>query len=204
MEWALQPGWAIAARTPSKSMDALSGFTDAELVTRARRGHPDAYGELVRRYQTRVFNIAYRLVGNSQDALDLAQDAFVRGYNALDTFDVERPFAPWIYRIVTNLALNWLKHSRTPVVSLAVPTGDAEEWMTPDDSTDPERVYLASERQAQLRRAILALPPHYRAVIELRHFQEQSYEEIGAVLNLPLSDVKSQLFRARQLLRRNL
>src|SRR5712691_3233347 len=84
---------------------ALDRLTDGELVYLTLNGQPDAYGELVRRYQARVYNIALRMVGDRQDALDLAQDCFVRAYDALRTFDRTRPFAPWINRMVTNLAL---------------------------------------------------------------------------------------------------
>ena len=90
-------------------MDALTHTDDAQLVAQALNGRADAYGELVRRHQRTVYNAAYRLVGNAPDALDLAQEAFLRAYHALDTFDAARPFAPWIHTIVTRLALNLLE-----------------------------------------------------------------------------------------------
>ena len=187
-------------------MDLWAGLDDHELVTLARNGDPEAYGALVRRYQAHVFNTAYRLIGEQQEALDVAQEALVRGYNALDSFDVARPFGSWIGRIATNLALNWLQRRRVKTISLASATGEqcGEEHVLdlPDYDAEPERVYLARERQARLRGAILALPPRYRVVIELRHFQELSYEAIAETLDIPLSDVRSHLFRARQLLRR--
>jgi RNA polymerase sigma factor (sigma-70 family) len=158
---------------------------------------------LVRRHQSAVYNIAYRLVGEQQTALDLAQESFVRAFSALDSFDRARPFAPWINRIATNTALNWLERKRVPTVPLE--RDDTDRTLEiPDESNEPARVFLASEQNAQVRRAILGLPPRQRAVIELRHFQELSYEEIAATLGIALSDVKSDLFRARQQLRRSL
>jgi RNA polymerase sigma-70 factor (ECF subfamily) len=187
-------------------MDSWAGLADHQLVARALSGRPDAYGELVRRYQGSVYNIAYRLVGERQEALDLAQEAFVRAYGRLDSFDQSRPFGPWIGRIATNAALNWLQRRRVATVSLAqgppAAGDDQAERDLPDYSAEPEQVYLAGERQALIRGAILALPPHYRAIVELRHFQDRSYEEIAQALGIPLSDVKSHLFRARRLLRK--
>jgi RNA polymerase sigma-70 factor (ECF subfamily) len=189
-------------------MESWAALADHQLITRVLSGQPDAYGELVRRYQAAVYNAAYRLVGDQQDALDLAQEAFVRAYSALGSFDMARPFAPWINRVAVNTALNWLQRRRVPTVPLARGPASAPEanteWQLADDSAEPERVYLAAEQQAQLRMAILALPPHYRAVVELRHFQDRSYEEIAETLGISLSDVKSHLFRARRLLRERL
>jgi RNA polymerase sigma-70 factor (ECF subfamily) len=184
-------------------MNSFQNASDNELVAQTRGGQPDAYGELVRRHQSAVYNIAYRLVGERQTALDLAQESFVRAFRALDSFDVERPFAPWIHRIATNTALNWLARPRAPTVPLE--RDDAKHTLEiPDESNEPERVVMASERSARVRRAILALPPRQRAVIELRHFQDLSYDEIATALGIPLSDVKSDLFRARRQLRQSL
>jgi RNA polymerase sigma-70 factor (ECF subfamily) len=189
-------------------MESWAALADRQLVTLALSGRADAYGELVRRHQSAVYNAAYRLVGDRQEALDLAQDAFVRAQGALDSFDPARPFGPWICRIAVNTALNWLQRRRVPTVPLAGgAVGQADEGRElslADDTSEPERVYLAAERQALLRGAILALPPNYRAVVELRHFQDLSYDEIAAALNIPLSDVKSHLFRARRMLRERL
>jgi len=184
-------------------MDTWDNFPDQRLTALTLKGSQDAFGELVRRYQTTMFNIAYRLTGDRQEALDLAQEAFVNAYRALAGYEVSRPFAPWLYRIVTNLALKWLARRNAPELPLANGEEGDEQAAhdVPDISTEPERLYLSGEQQARLRGAILALAPRYRAVIELRHFQELSYDEIAAALNMRLSDVKSQLFRARRQLR---
>ena len=167
---------------------------DRDLVLRARRGETAAFGELVRRHQTTVFNVCYRLLGERREAEDLAQEAFLRAYARLETFDPERPFAPWMRRVAANLCLNRL-------ATLPAPQPEVDEERDPDDpARAPEAVVEARERQDVLRAALAALPPHYRAVIELRHYQELSYEQIAEALRLPLSDVKSHLFRARKLL----
>ena len=167
---------------------------DRALVVRTRRGEVDAFGELVRRYQTSVFNVCYRLLGEAREAEDITQEAFIRAYQRLETFDIERAFGPWIRRVGTNLCYNHLQRRRPPQVSLEderdLPLGSGEDT--------PENKLEASSRSEMLRRAILELPPPYRVVIELRHFQEMSYAEIAETLDAPISQVKSHLFRARK------
>lgn len=187
-------------------MDPWAGVDEPQLITRAQAGQAEAYGELVRRHQTRVYSALVRMVGDRQDALDLAQEAFVRAYEAIGSFTPGRPFGPWIARVAANLALNWLQRRRLPTVALEPddPEAPGAARSPPDYAYEPERAYLSAEREAQIRSAIASLPPHYRAVIELRHFQELPYETIAATLNIPLSDVKSHLFRARQQLRQRM
>ncbi len=168
--------------------------TDRDLAIRARRGDAEAFGELVRRYQGSVFNVCYRLLGERREAEDMAQEAFIRAYQRLDTFDADRLFGPWIRRVAANACLNRLRQS-APV---DVPLLDEERDEDPEGT--PEIVHEQIEQASIVRAAIHSLLPHYRAVIELRHFQEMSYEEIATTLNMPLSDVKSHLFRARKLL----
>src|SRR5688572_19053079 len=172
----------------------MNESSDRDLILRARRGETEAFGELVRRYQAAVFNVCYRLMGERREAEDMAQEAFIRAYARLETFDLERPFAPWIRRVAANLCLNRL--SSLPAVQAEVD----EERDQGDPGQRPEAVYDEHERQKLLRSALAALPAHYCAVLELRHYQELSYEEIAQTLQLPLSDVKSHLFRARKLL----
>lgn len=184
----------LAWRAPfARTMDALNKFADAQLVALALQGNHDAYGELVRRHQTFAYNVALRVVGNRADALDVTQDAFVRAYDALASFDATRPFAPWLSAIVTNLALNFVQRKR--------PAMELPEDLRATPQSDPAQRVLDSEQQARVRAALRALPPQWRAVIELRHFQDLSYDEIANALDMPLSDVKSHLFRARQKLK---
>lgn len=175
-------------------MVRLNEAAERELVRLAQHGNAEAFGRLVARYQQAIFNIAYRLTGNQQDAEDVAQEVFVRTYQALDRFDPQRPFAPWLYRIATNTALNWVKRRR-PEVHVD------EGALLADTTPGPEAQAIATETSARLRAAIATLPPNYRVAIELRHFQGLSYQEMSAALSVPLSDVKSWLFRARHRLR---
>jgi RNA polymerase sigma-70 factor (ECF subfamily) len=185
-----------AAGTP-----AGDDTSDQALAQRASRGDTEAFGSLVQRYQSAVYNVCYRLMGERGAAEDLAQEAFVRAYQRLDRYDPARPFGPWVRRVAANLCLNALEMRRPPFVSL---DDERDAPMAAPAEHDPATAHEQAEEAAAVRAALLGLPPHYRAVIELRHFQELSYAEIAAALRLPVSDVKSHLFRARQLLARRL
>lgn len=170
----------------------MSAPTDRDLIQQARRGDAAAFSELVTRYQTSVFNVCYRILHERTDAEDMAQETFIRAHERLDTFDDERSFGPWIRRVAANLCLNHLETQRV--------TTQLDDERDADESQRPERQAEVRERSEQIRGALASLPVHYRVVIELRHYQELSYDEIAAELNIPLSDVKSHLFRARKIL----
>jgi RNA polymerase sigma-70 factor (ECF subfamily) len=172
----------------------MSDASDAELVLQTRGGEIQAFGELVRRYQESVFNVCYRLAGERREAEDLTQEAFLRAFRRLDSFDETRPFGPWMRRLAANLSLNALQR-RVPV---ELPLEEEHEWIPGHGGGMPEPQAVQRERTAAVRQAIQGLPPHFRAVIELRHYQGLSYAEIAEALSLPLSDVKSHLYRARK------
>jgi len=170
----------------------MNAPADRDLILRARRGETEAYGELVTRYQTSVFNVCYRILHERGEAEDMAQETFIRAYSRLESFDLERPFGPWIRRVAANVCLNQLETYKA--------TGELDDERDADESQRPEAAYEAQERGEQIRHALASLPAQYRAVIELRHYQEMSYDEMAVELKIPLSDVKSNLFRARKLL----
>jgi RNA polymerase sigma-70 factor (ECF subfamily) len=186
-------------------MQTAEAIPERRLIERSLAGDEAAFGQLVERHQGIVFNIAYRMLGNRQEAQDVAQEAFWRAYRGLGGFDLSRPLAPWLYRIVTNLSLNRLQRNPPPAVSLDAPLPgqpeNAPPLPVPDPGAGPSDRLLQAEAQAQIRRAILDLPPADRVVVELRHFQGLSYEEIAALTGATLSSVKSRLFRARRRLR---
>jgi RNA polymerase sigma-70 factor (ECF subfamily) len=170
-------------------MDAPS---DRDLILDTRRGNAAAFGELVTRHQTSVFNVCYRILHERADAEDMSQETFIRAHARLHRFDVERPFGPWIRRVAANVCLNHLESQKVTV--------ELDDEKDADESQSPLGRLEVRERNEQIRAALASLPANYRAAIELRHYQEMSYGEIAAELKIPLSDVKSNLFRARKLL----
>jgi RNA polymerase sigma-70 factor (ECF subfamily) len=176
----------------------MNSSAEQELLAQAQRGDRQAYGALVGRYQQSLFAVCYRLLGQRQDAEDAAQEAFVRGFRSLAGFDRQRPLGPWLRQIATNICYDLLRERPSTTVPLLDEhdsfDGRSGGWR------ETEQAQIVRERQQQLWQAIRALPPHYRVVIEMRHFQELSYGEIAERLNLPLNTVKSHLLRARKLL----
>ena len=163
---------------------------DAELVGRCLRGDTEAFRPLVERYQKVLFNVAYRMVHDREDARDLAQGAFVKAYEKLGTYDPAYQFFSWIYRILVNDTLNFLKRNR-----LARPLDEALAAAAPGG---PEEEMEARERARAVRTALMALPVDSREVLVLRHFAELSYCEMSAALAIPEKTVKSRLYTARQ------
>src|SRR3990170_6788084 len=144
--------------------------SDRDLAVHAQRGDAQAFGELVRRYQTSVFNVCYRMMGTRQEAEDMSQEAFIRAYARLATYDAARPFGPWIRRVAANFCLNRLA-SKTPI---HLPLLDEHEAVHSPEDRSLEQASEKADRARAIRQAMASLPPHYLAVIELRHFQELS------------------------------
>ena len=171
----------------------FDGDPDAELVARCLGGEVDAFEPLVRRYQRVLYNVAWRLLGDREEARDVVQGAFVKAWRKLATFDPRHRFFSWIYRIVVNESLN--ARSRRP------PLQTLEETDVPGPG-GPEEALQSRERTDCLQKALLRLAGDDREVIILRHFAELSYAEIGETLGLAEKTVKSRLYEARQRLGR--
>jgi RNA polymerase sigma-70 factor (ECF subfamily) len=185
----------------------MSGVSEGELVRRAQAGDAEAFGALVLAHQQFVYNLAWRALGDEHEAENLAQEALVRAWLALPNFRGQSQFRTWLYRIVTNLCYNRLPRLRRELSAL----GEAEMPDVPDpqdpfgsEQADPAASLEAAERRAFLHREIEALPESYRLLIQLRFQQGLPYDEIAAVLSLPLGTVKTGLFRARARLRQAL
>ena len=157
-------------------------------VARCLKGDASAFEPLVNRYQRVLFTVALRLLGNADDARDATQNAFVRAYERLDSFDPSRRFFSWIYRIAVNESLN-LRRSRRDHEPLPV-TLEAN-----GRATDGIEARELSER---VQAALMTLSPEHREVVVMRHFADLSYEEIAETLDIPAKTVKSRLFSARQ------
>ncbi|MHB8927221.1 MAG: sigma-70 family RNA polymerase sigma factor [Bacillota bacterium] len=182
------------------------GPPDEVLVRRSLKGDLRAFTELVDRYKDPVYNLAYRMLRHREDAEDLAQEVFLHVFRALDKFDLEQRFSPWIYRIASNLCLDKLRKNRTVTVSLDTPLVEDRGLyrQIPDPAAGPQEITEVSETRREIQSAIDALPEKYRMIVILRHTRDLAYEEIAEALSLPLGTVKTRLFRARESLRRHL
>ena len=165
-----------------------NGEDDSALVRKCLAGDKAAFEPLVERYHRPLFNLAARLLGSRDEALDSTQNAFVKAYENLDSFDQGQRFFSWIYQILRNECLNVLR-SRRP--SSPLPEDMAAQG-SPSDALDEE------QRRAAVQTALMALPDEQREVVLLRHFTELSYDEIAASTGVPVKTVKSRLYSARQ------
>ena len=169
---------------------------EADLVKKACGGNLFAFEEMVKRYQRRVYAVARRIVRRHDVADDVTQETFLRAYHALASFDVQRPFGPWICRIAANLAVN---HVRSPEArEQELPEAHHE---TPSSAPDPLHGVLDREAERVLNDALSALPAEQRAVLVLRVQEDFSYREIADALQLEMGTVMSRLSRAREKLR---
>jgi RNA polymerase sigma-70 factor (ECF subfamily) len=165
---------------------------DANLVQQAQGGDRKAFAMLVERYETPIYNLAYRMVRDADDAADVTQNAFVKAYRKLGTFKTEYRFFSWIYRIAVNEALNHLdRRKRHREIDLDPPSGPR----------GPDEDYDQRETNELFTRALNAMTLDQRLVIILKHLIFLSYRDIAGILDIPEKTVKSRLFSARQVLR---
>lgn len=177
------------------------------IIERVLAGDNNAFGELVEVYQDRVYNLALRMSGNADDAFDLAQEAFFRAWRGLSGFQFESAFSTWLFRLTSNVCLDWLRaKKRRPTVSLTTLDDEGEEVQLEirDPGKGPEELLLAAEDRKALAKALNELPVEYREILTLRAINDLSYEEISRILNLREGTVKSRLSRARLALRNKL
>jgi RNA polymerase sigma-70 factor (ECF subfamily) len=166
------------------------------LLSRARAGDLDAFEMLVRTYQDRIYNLAFRITGNHEDAADAAQDAFIRAYQGLARFRADASFFTWLYRIATNVALDLVRR-RPATLPVELP---------PDHPAPggPEQEASRREIHRRVQAALGMLPAEFRAAVVLRDLQGLSYEDIARALHVPVGTVRSRISRGREALRAQL
>lgn len=180
---------------------------ESQLVKLALKGDQVAFAELVELYQEKLYHMAYRMLNNRQEAEDVVQDTFLRVYNNLERYDDTMKFSTWIYRIATNLCIDRLR-KRKPIYSLDAESSEYEGLdgysMIPSDNRTPESELLLSETQRIIHQAIDTLPPKYKTVMILRYIHELSLQEVGDILDMPVTTIKTRVHRGREFLRKKL
>jgi RNA polymerase sigma-70 factor (ECF subfamily) len=182
-----------------------TSLTDHDLVVRAQKGSDTAYRELLGRYQRPVFSLIYRMVRDREQAEDLAQETFVRVFNNIDRYDPAYKFSSWIFKIATNLTIDWIRRKEVATVSIdgsryATSSDDIEASTITVESGDenPEELLESRELGSQIEAAIGKLRPEYRQAIVLRHIDDLPYEDIAQIMALPLGTVKTYIHRGRK------
>jgi RNA polymerase sigma-70 factor, ECF subfamily len=167
---------------------------DQHLVARCLKGDRDAFAELVVRYQRPIYHMAYRVLGNVEDAREITQGVFLKIAERLDEYDPRFKFFSWIYRITINASLNLRRRNGREELH-------GEELEVADSGADPEASMSAAQQSARIQKALMELKLENRVVLTLRHFGDCSYREIGEILDLDEKTVKSRLYEGRQQLR---
>lgn len=171
---------------------------DEELIRACLDGRADAFGELVLRYQDRLYNSLYRMLGSSEDAFDAAQDAFVLAYQKLESFRGDSQFYSWLFRIGYNAAVSGKRRARLKVHSLDA--AREQSGTEPDESrpdSEPGHAMEVAEQQTLVQRALSELTDEYRTVIVMKEMEGLSYEEIAELTDVPIGTVRSRLHRGR-------
>ena len=171
------------------------------IIRRVLDGDSNAFEKLLLDNQTNVYNLSLKMLGNPEDAMDASQEAFLRAFRSLDSFQGDSRFSVWLYRLTSNVCIDILrKKRRRTEVSLTVVNDEDEEseLEIPDERFSPDAVLDKAERVRAVREGLQKLPEEYRRILTLREISGMSYEELADTLELELGTVKSKLFRARK------
>ncbi len=168
-------------------------------LEQARQGDKTAFGNLIEAYQTPVYNLAYRMLNNSGEAEEAAQEAFIRAYTRLSSYNPEHKFSTWMLSITSNYCIDLIRKRRALLLSLDEPL-PAHPALQSEKSKGPEAQMVINEQQEMVQNLLQELPEDYREAVVLRYWHELSYEEIAEMMNTTVSAIKSRLFRARRLL----
>jgi RNA polymerase sigma factor (sigma-70 family) len=180
---------------------------DSLLVKRALGGDQDAFGRLKQKYHEAIYGLIYRMIREKDEVEDLTQEAFIKAFTSLSTFNDEYAFSTWLYKIASNNCIDYIRRKKLQTFSIDKPVESKDSDFTfevPDSTFEPDRDMISTQRKRFLDEAINSLPPKYRQVIILRHQEEKDYQEIAEILKLPLGTVKAHIFRAREMLNKYL
>ncbi|MEQ9266153.1 MAG: sigma-70 family RNA polymerase sigma factor [Balneolaceae bacterium] len=189
--------------TSPRENASVSSIEDDKLVSDALSGKESSYNKLVAKYDRPIFFHIRKMIKEQEMVEDLVQEVFIKAFKNLETYSNEYAFSTWLYRIATNHTIDYLRKKKLQTFSINDPlkTKDGEmEVQLPDNSFATDAPIIKHERKVIVQDAIENLPEKYRMVIQMRHMDELSYQEISDELDLPLGTVKAHIFRARELL----
>jgi RNA polymerase sigma-70 factor (ECF subfamily) len=186
----------------SEKSKSQSNEEDFEAIRKILDGDKSAFAFLQNKYKSRIKSLVRRMIKDPDDVDDLTQEAFIKAYNALETFQFAYNFSAWLYRIASNSCIDFLRKKRFKTISLDQPIGTDEDMYidVPSEDHTPDLMMISTERKRILNKAIDELPENYRVIIQMRHRDELDYKEISEKLDIPLGTVKAHLFRARRIL----
>lgn len=175
-----------------------SELSDNDLIKIISNGNPQRYSEIMERYQGKLFAYLYRLIGEKEEAEDLLQDVFIKAFRNLNSYDTERKFSSWIYRIAHNEAVNHIKRkSLKRFISLDNITSTKDKLESSSTEDDAQTSWIRKETNKEVDDAVNRLPLKYKQVLVLRYYSDKSYEEIGDILGKPINTVGTLIKRAK-------
>ncbi len=176
---------------------------DSRVIKEALAGYQRAFEKLKRKYHDQVFNLIYRMVRDKEEVEDLVQEAFIKAFTSLSSYNDEYAFSTWLYKIATNNCIDYIRRKKLATFSINRPIQSKDSEFTfevPDSTYEPDKEMIELQKKSLFEDAVNSLPPKYQKVIILRHTEEKDYQEIAEILNLPLGTVKAHIFRAREML----
>ena len=199
------PPPSLRTKQTQKKLDSRA--EDSRLIHRALKGDNTAYKKLMEKYHDPIYAFVLKMVHDRSQVEDLTQEAFIKAFSSLHNFNEEYAFSTWLYKIATNNCIDYIRKKKLPTYSIDKPIESRDgEYLfeLPDQTFAADREIIADQRSRLLAAAIRKLPEKYRKVIQLRHVEEQTYEEIATALKLPIGTVKAHIFRAREMLYKSL
>ena len=166
-------------------------------LDQARRGDKAAFGKIIEAYQRPVYNLAYRMLSNSGEAEEAAQEAFIRAYTRLDSYNPNHKFSTWLLSITSNYCIDLIRKRRAVLLSIDEPLPPHPSLMS-ERASGPEPQIMQNEQEEMVQRLLAELAPEYREAVVLRYWYELSYDEIAEMMDTTVSAIKSRLFRARR------
>lgn len=180
---------------------------DAVLIKRALDDDQKAFKKLRQKYHDAIYNLIYRMIREKDEVADLTQEAFIKAFTSLSSFNDEYAFSTWLYKIASNNCIDYIRRKKLKTFSIDKPIESKESdfsFELPDSTYEPDQDMISRQRKKLLEDAINSLPAKYRQVIRLRHVEEKEYQEIANILHMPLGTVKAHIFRAREILNKYL
>jgi RNA polymerase sigma-70 factor, ECF subfamily len=180
---------------------------DSRFIAGALAGNQASYRSIVKKYHDPIFNLLFRMVHQKDEVEDLTQEAFIKAFGSLSSFNEEFAFSTWLFKIATNNCIDYIRKRKLQTFSIDKPmeSKDGEySYEIPDSTYEPDRGLIAGQKTTLLEQAIQSLPSKYRTVIRMRHTEELDYQEIADKLHLPIGTVKAHIFRAREMLNKAL
>lgn len=185
-------------------MSSMNDEQDKDLVRRTLRGDSKAFEMIIRKYQQPLLSYVGRMVGERELALDFTQDIFVRAYASLRSFKPQFKFSTWLFRIGSNLLVDYWRKKKLPTFSLSAPAAAGEDYPAldiPDNEPSVVRKFELSELRTRIEASLERIPPALRELFVWRHINGLSYEEMAEIKNLPLGTVKNRVFQAKEMVR---